>query len=247
MPNLCTIVGAGPGLGAGLARRFASSDFQVALVGRTEAGLKDLARSITGSPVAGFVGDASDPASLEHALNRIHSWAGDTDVLIYNAAVMESRLASSLSAQDLADDMATNVGGAVAAVNMVLPAMRKRRSGTVLFTGGGLALEPYPDWASLAAGKAALHAYAIALHKEVAADGVHVAVVAICGTIEPGGPFDPDRIAELYWALSQEPHGSWRREVVFLPAGSDPSYNDPGGAHRSTSEPIRISDEGEER
>src|SRR5690606_25266287 len=47
--------------------------------------------------------------------------------------------------------------------------------GTILLTGGGLALEPYPRWVTLAAGKAALRTLAINLHKELLPEGIHIA------------------------------------------------------------------------
>lgn len=116
--------------------------------------------------------------------------------------------------------------------------MRVARAGTILFTGGGLALEPYPEWCSLAAGKAALRAYSLALHKEALTFGVHVAVIAVCGIIQRGGLFDPERIAELYWTLHAEGSGAFSREVVYLREGAEAYYNDPSGAHRSSSDPI---------
>ena len=116
--------------------------------------------------------------------------------------------------------------------------MRERSRGTILITGGGLALEPYPEWTSLSAGKAALRSYAIALHKALTPDDIHVAVIAVCGIVEPNGPFAPDRIAEEYWRLHEETKPNWRRELVYFPEGADPYYNDPTGAYRSTSLPI---------
>ena len=136
--------------------------------------------------------------------------------------------------------MAVNLGGAICSVNQVLPAMRCRSHGTILITGGGLALEPYPDWTALSVGKAALRSYALSLHKALALENIHVAVIAVCGIVEPGGLFDPDRIAEEYWHLHKETKPDWRRELVYLPEGADPYYNDPSAAYRSTSLPIRL-------
>ena len=61
-----------------------------------------------------------------------------------------------------------------------------------MLTGGSLAFEPMPPWAALGASKAALRNFALALAQEVRPDGVRVAMVQICGRIEPGGFFDPD-------------------------------------------------------
>lgn len=241
---LCTIVGAGSGLGAALAHRFGRGGCRLALVARRSDALGRIADELMGHghEARGFAGDASSPSSLDDVFEEIRGWAGNTDVLIYNAAAMRAGQASDLTPERLQLEMAINLGGAVASVRNTLPAMRLRRRGTIIFTGGGLAIEPYPEWASLAAGKAALRAYSFALHKEVASEEVHVASIAICGLIEAGGPFDPGLIAERYWAIHQEALGSFSREVIYLPQGADPYYNDATGAHRALSYPIISSD-----
>lgn len=119
-----------------------------------------------------------------------------------------------------------------------MPSMKAAGRGTILFTGGGLALEPYPEWATLAAGKAALRSLGLGLHKQLLPWSIHVAVVAVAGIVEPEGPFDPDRIADQYWRLHRQPLAHAQRELVHLPEGADPFYNDPSARHRDVSEPI---------
>lgn len=237
---LCTIIGAGSGLGAALARRFADEGYQIALVARsldtmapTVAVLRD-----AGKNTQAFAADASSPVSLQNAFEAIQKWAGDTDVLIYNAAAMVPGPVLEFTPEQVQSEMATNLGGAITAVRNTLPAMRARKSGTIIFTGGGSSFEPYPGWASLAVGKAALRAYSIALHKELAPESVHVANIAICGFIEPVGPFDPSIIADNYWKIHQEKPGSFTREVMYLPEGADPFYGDVTGTYRAFSKPI---------
>ena len=237
--SLCIVVGAGPGLGAAIARRFAKADFQVALVARTADRIASSAQTIGKAGQArGFVADAGNAAALTQALDAACDWGGAPDVLVFNAAVMHETPASALRADGLFKDMAVNLGGAVTCVSALLPKMRERKRGTILFTGGGLALEPYPAWSGLAIGKAALRAYGIALNKEVASDNIHVGVIAICGIIEPGGPFNPDLLAEIYWSSHAAPAGQRQREIVYLPPGADPFYNDPAARYRSISQPI---------
>ncbi len=235
---LCTIVGTGYGLGAALARRFGRGGFQIALVARTDKPALTASLAEHGVGARLFRADVSDERAIEHAFADIDRWGGQPDVLIYNAAKMSPGAASALTARSVADDMAINLGGAIACVMRVLPGMKQRRRGTIIFTGGGLALEPYPLWASLGAGKAALRAYAIALQKELASEDVRVSVVAVCGLVAPDGPFDPDLIADSYWRIhvGQQPV----REVVYVPAGSDLFYNDEGGVYRDLSFPITL-------
>ena len=240
---LCTVIGAGPGLGAELVKTFARDGFDVAYLARrphrlTEAldGVADLEHA---GRLRGVAADVNDPTGLGAALDEVAAWGGPTSVLIYNAANMVADDVETLSCDELMASMRLNAGAALQAVQHVLPAMRHAGRGTILLTGGGLGLEPYPDWASLGAGKAALRSLGLGLHKALAPQGIHVAVLAIAGIIDPSGPLTPAGAAALYRELHREPRESWRREVVYLPTGADPFYNDPDRRYRATSQPVR--------
>ena len=85
----------------------------------------------------------------------------------------------------------------------------------MLFTGGGLALNPWPQAAALAVGKAGLRNLVYSLAAELEPAGIHVATVTIAGMVQPGTEFDPERIADVYWQLHSEPRGQWQREIIF--------------------------------
>lgn len=241
---LCVIVGAGPGLSAAVAERFHSGGYDIALLARNGTALRSLADSLNAAPAAAqvarvriFLADAANPHSLTGALNEARAWGGPPEVLIYNAARMEPD-EDLPDAEYLAETMRTTLGGAVTAVNHTIPAMREAGFGTILITGGGLAFEPYPGWASLAAGKAALRSMTLSWHKAFLPAGIHVASIAVAGIVEPDGPFAPERVAEVYWSVHSQPIATAQREVVFLPEGADPFYNDPDRRHRAQSIPI---------
>jgi short-subunit dehydrogenase len=222
--SLCTIVGAGLGLGASLMRRFAREDYRVAILGRRPEILESVLHSepTRRGNCRSFVADAARPKSIVDAFRAVTDWAGETDVLIYNAAVLKERLASKLTAGHMAADMAVNLGGALSAIGQVLPAMRRRGQGTILLTGGSLAFDPMPSWAALGASKAALRNFSLALGQEVRPDGVHVAMVQICARIELGGFFDPDRIADTYWFLHNGKPEAFQEEIIYKPEAEPP-------------------------
>lgn len=240
--SCCVIVGAGPGLGLNVARRFAQGGFDIALISRDQSKLDGLAETLNseGYTAIGFAADAAIEQELQSAFSRIAQWNDDIGALVYNAAAMISDNVLEMTPSSMMDKMALNLGGAICSVNQVLPHMRWRNGGTILITGGGLGLEPYPNWASLSSGKAALRNYTLALHKALSPENIHVAVIAVCGIVEAGGPFDPDRIAEEYWQIHAESKPNWRRELIYLPQGADPYYNDAAGVYRSTSLPIGL-------
>lgn len=203
------VIGIGPGLGAALAHRFAMGGFAVTGLAR------DPARLTAIDKVKVRAADAADPAKLSAA----NMDGGPVQVLIYNAyrATMAQGGPSSLSPASLVEDFQVNVAGALAAVQAVLPSMREGGEGTILLTGGGLALDP-TGWlpaASLAVGKAGLRSLALTLHKELAPEGIHVGTVTIAGQIQPGTAFDPERIAEAFWDLHLDAKDRFRPEVVF--------------------------------
>jgi NAD(P)-dependent dehydrogenase (short-subunit alcohol dehydrogenase family) len=86
--KVATVIGVGPGLGAALARRFAA-DYAVALVARNAEKLIELAREISAAGGTSLVvpADVSKEQEIIGAFERIRRELGDTDVLLYNAAM----------------------------------------------------------------------------------------------------------------------------------------------------------------
>ncbi|NJK81573.1 MAG: SDR family NAD(P)-dependent oxidoreductase [Chloroflexaceae bacterium] len=214
---VCSIVGAGPGVGQAVARRFALAGFQIALVARRPAVLEQQATELqaSGATAQTFPADATDPAALQAAFQQIHAQMGAPAVLVYNAAVIRDGMPSDTAYENLINDFRVNVAGALVCVQAVLPTMREQQRGTILFTGGGLALDPYAQYASLAIGKAGLRSLTYTLGAELEPQGIHVATVTIAGTVQPGTFFAPDLIAEQYWNLHTQAPGTWQREIVY--------------------------------
>ncbi len=215
--SLCTIIGFGPGVSMSVARRFAQNGFTLAIVARNPDKLKASVETLRAEAidVYPFMADAGNEASLLEAFADIHEALGDTNVLIYNAFVSTRGAPSTVAAVRLADDFQINVIGALRSVQAVLPAMKLAGKGTILLTGGGLALTPYKDYASLAIGKAGLRSLALTLNQELTEQGIHAATVTICGQVKANTHFDPDKIAAEYWRLHEQPVGSFDAEFVY--------------------------------
>jgi NAD(P)-dependent dehydrogenase (short-subunit alcohol dehydrogenase family) len=211
------VAGAGPGVGLAVARRFARDGRPVALIARRRAALDDMAARIAaeGGRAQGFVADIADLAALDAALDAAVTAFGAPGVLVWNGGRWVETPALALAPAAFEAELRLCVVGALAAAQRAAAAMTG--GGTILFTGGGLALAPQFGGAvpALTAGKAALRALTLAAHAEFAARGIHLATVTIAGVVAPGGPFDPDRIAEAFRALDAEPRGSWTAERVF--------------------------------
>jgi len=211
------IVGMGPGVSAGVARRFGREGFTVSALARRADALATQVQALqaAGVSASGYAVDASDPAALRAMLDQVAAEQGPPDVLVYNAAGVRYKPLAELTAQELAADLQISVVGAFAAAQAVLPGMKARGVGTLLFTGGGFAFEPMPALAVVGMGKAGIRNLAFSLFADLKDTGVHAATVTICGIVKPGTPFDPDRIADAYWALHAQPAGSFEREIQF--------------------------------
>jgi NAD(P)-dependent dehydrogenase (short-subunit alcohol dehydrogenase family) len=206
---LAVIVGAGPGIGMAVARRFHLGGFRVAVVSRPSDPLAAFQADLDGLALGA---DLAREDQLEAALAAIEAWGGLPEVLVCNASAGAPGPAAELSPARLRDGLQVSVGSALAAVRWALPAMRAAGRGTLLFTGGGLALKPEAGLASAALGKAALRSLALSLGQELAPEGIHAATVTIGGFVQQGTPLSPERVAQTFWELHLQKKGSWEIE-----------------------------------
>src|SRR3954471_15668597 len=213
-PRHLLLVGAGPGLGASVARRFAREGYRLTLVARSAPAIAQELRA-GGSDVAVVLADAGDPETLRSALAPLFAAPGAPGVVIYSAALMRFDELLTVTPEQLADAYAVDVIGAVVTAQLAVPAMRAAGQGTLLFTGGGFA-DALPDsMATLSLGKLALRGLATMLARQVRDDDIHAGSLTILGQIAAGTPFDPDLIADAYWSIRNEDPDAWREEYRF--------------------------------
>jgi short-subunit dehydrogenase len=210
------LIGAGPGLGEAVARRFAVGGYRITLVARSADRLRDLAGSLsdTGAEIDTIEADASDPDGLGARIAELYRADGAPGVIVYNAVMGAPDQLLSASVAHLHDAYAVDVIGAIVAAQAAAPAMKSAGFGTIIVTGGGFADHPIPALATVSLGKAALRSAATMLGADLAADGIRVATLTIAGQIVAGGAFDPVRIAERYWDVVQA-DGPWQAEFRF--------------------------------
>ena len=210
------LVGAGPGLGMAVARRFGVGGYRVTLVARSPDRLRGLAATLadTGATINTIAADASDPDGLGARMRELYATDGAPGVIVYNAVMgAPDRLLSS-SAAHLQAAYSVDVIGAIAVAQAAAPAMRAAGSGTILVTGGGFADHPIPALATVSLGKAALRSAATMLGADLEPDGIRVATLTIAGQIAAGTSFDPERIAERYWDVVHT-DGPWQAEFRY--------------------------------
>lgn len=212
------VLGVGPGLGLSVAHRFGAEGYAVALVSRSAARhgsyLDALAQG--GIEAAAFTGDVGDPDSLRAAVAATRERFGRIDVAYYGPAALDGPLPAELTTIDAAQARAAleaMVLPAVDVVSLLLPELRERRSGGLLFAGGLSSVVPMPALGALALASAALRNYAITLHQALQPEGVYAGTLTIGGLIERGDihramagstelpTLDPDALAGTLWTM----------------------------------------------
>ena len=210
------LVGAGPGRGEAVARRFANDGYRVTLVARSTDGLAGLADRLadTGAQIDTVAADASDPEGLGARMAELYNKRGAPGLIIYNAVMGAPDKLLSSTVEHLQTAFAVDVIGAIVVTQVAAPAMREAGSGTIIVTGGGFADNPIPALATISLGKAALRSAATMLGADLEPDGIRVATLTIAGQIVAGTAFDPENIATRYWEVVHS-DGPWLAEFRF--------------------------------
>jgi short-subunit dehydrogenase len=210
------LVGAGPGLGMAVARRFATGGYRVTLVARSTDGLRGLADGLadTGADIGTVAADASDPEALGARMAQLYDEPGAPGLIIYNAVMGAPDQLLSSSVEHLQTAYAVDVISAIVLTQVAAPAMRAAGSGTIIVTGGGFADYPIAALATISIGKAALRSAATMLGADLEPDGIRVATLTIMGQIVADTAFDPENIAKRYWEVVHS-DAPWQAEFRF--------------------------------
>lgn len=170
------VTGCSSGIGAATAARFARAGFAVHATARR---VEPLAALVEVGCRAHAL-DVTDPKTIDAVVAEIEREHGGIDVLVNNAGYGQQGAFESLSLDDFRAQLETNLIGAIAVTQRVLPRMRARRSGRVLMISSMGGRITFPGGAAYHASKFALEAVGDVLRFEVARFGIEVVVV------EPG-------------------------------------------------------------
>ncbi|TFD52799.1 SDR family NAD(P)-dependent oxidoreductase [Cryobacterium sp. Hh7] len=181
------IIGAGPGLGAAVARRFGREGFSLALISRNQAKLDAMAAELTdaGFTASGYAADVRTPASLEAALARAAAELGPITALQYSPLPSRDYLKPVLEmTPELAlEALQFSALGLIHAVRTVLPGMRLAGSGSIILINGGTSVQARAGFAGTSIAFPAESAYGEMLHDALEGDGIRVNQLVIPGGI----------------------------------------------------------------
>lgn len=218
------IVGAGPGIGASLARAFVGDcGMRVAVSARRREPLEAIAAKTGAVPL---VADASNAAAVEALFGAAASALGGApDVVVYNASQRVRGAFIDVDAEAVARAVDVTAIAAFRVAQQAVRRMLPDRHGAVLFTGASAGVKGYAQSAAFAMGKFALRGLAQSMARELSPQGIHVAHIVVDGSVRPAGApddgmdtqLDADAIAASYVHLLAQPRNAWSWEIELRP------------------------------
>ena len=206
MKKTIVVVGAGKGLGNGVAEKFGNNDFRVILMARNNEHLKEYASEFAAKGIEVYTqaADAADFEAFAKTFGEVVKTYGTPDVLFYNVGVTVADADVEINAQTIVERYAVDVAGAYNCIKLVDTEEFAEKNGAILVTGGGLALQPYAGYLPLSMDKAALRAMVQALSPVLKEKGIYLGTVQVTGTIGSNDFYAPKTIAEEFWKLYTE-------------------------------------------
>ena len=234
MKGSVIIIGAGPGLGSSLARKFAKEDHHVFVVRRERHSeeLNSLCDEIkeSGGSATAIPSDAREEEQVISLFSEVAK-SGPIDCVVFNigANVFFSIEETTSRVFRKIWEMGTFAGflvGREAAKHM-------KDKGTIIFTGATASMRGGSGFAAFSSAKFGLRAVAQSLARELGPKGIHVAHTVIDGAIdhpwikenfpdiyklkEVDGILNPDDIAEAYYNLHLQEKTAWTHELDLRP------------------------------
>lgn len=231
MNKVIVITGATSGFGLAMAQAFAKAKAHLVLVARNEKKLTQTAQTIEkfGCKVVTVTGDVIVNETFEKVLAIALEKFGRIDVLINNAGggvkiapIEEMDNASVKACFDL------NLTSVVNACRIIVPQMKKQKSGLIINLTSACAKFAWPEWSVYSAAKTGLSMFSRCLHAELRPNGIGVSVI-VPGGSNTGfqqrsgiGVFEwneekalrPEHIAEAAFSIVNMPQGGFVPEMV---------------------------------
>lgn len=137
------VTGGGSGFGAGIARKFAAEGARVVVADINADAARSVAAEIGGIAV---MVDVSDNASVAALAYEAADALGDIDILVNNAGITHlPQLMEEVSEADFDRVLAVNAKSVYLTARHFVPAMKARRSGTILNIASTAGRSPRPN------------------------------------------------------------------------------------------------------
>lgn len=175
------VTGASSGIGRELARVFAKNDYDVVLVARREAALRELADELGetyGVEATVMPKDLSKPDAPRELFDAVQDAGINVDVLVNNAGVATTQFFREAALEDVMNILHVNAASVTALCHLFMQPMLERGQGRILNVASVVSFVPTPSFAIYGATKAFVLSLSEALSEEL--KGTGVTVTALC-------------------------------------------------------------------
>jgi meso-butanediol dehydrogenase / (S,S)-butanediol dehydrogenase / diacetyl reductase len=190
--RVAVVTGGGSGIGAAIARRFASEGARVVVTGRRREPLEDVAAELGGIAVPG---DAADPAHADEVVDAAVAAFGGIDVVVANAGIDRPGSVIEITDDDWHRTIDVNLTGPLMLLRAAIPVMVGRGGGSVVLVSSVNGLANAPRAVAYDASKAALISLARSIAVDFGPRGVRANALCPGWVVTPMGDQDMDAMA----------------------------------------------------
>ncbi len=226
---LVVITGASSGIGAAMAKAFSQEGYSLGLLARRVEMMEDLQLpNAVCLPV-----DVTNIDEFDQALRIAEEKFGEVDCLINNAGFVKGGDFTEVGHANHLNTVQVNLQGVINGIELVLPGMRQRKTGTIINISSVADRHSRPHIASYAATKAAVKSLSESLRAANAQYGIRICNLAPAKVMTPlmiaanlnlneQQIIQAEDLAKAALWMYQQPQTICVRDLVFAPTYYQP-------------------------
>ena len=234
--KVAIITGGAGGIGIAAARRFIAEGAEVLLVDIDEEALIEVCEGIGSNRLSYTVADVASVEDNRRMVEVAEQRYGGVDILLANAGILgDTETIEHYDVARLDQVLAVNIKGPFLGLQAVIPAMRRRKGGSVVITSSIVGVKGAARLAPYVTSKHAVMGLMRSAARELAGDGIRVNTVnpsqtetRMMRSLEQGmNPDDPQRAQALMTAnIPLQRYGQPEdvASVMLFLASDDPSF-----------------------
>jgi 3-oxoacyl-[acyl-carrier protein] reductase len=204
--RVAVITGAGAGIGAATAHRFAEEGATVVVCDIDEESATRVAEAISARNTEGhaipMLMDAGDEQSIQATVTEVGRRFGSLDILVNNAAITKPAMIGNISAEDWRSIYRVNVEGMFFGIREASQLMKTQKYGRIINTTSGAGLMGDIGQLHYSSSKGAVAAMTKSAARELARYGITVNAISPAALTQmTQHTFDDEKLASRYLGL----------------------------------------------
>lgn len=234
--KVALITGASSGIGRALAHALAAEGAKLALVGRSQERLNEVA-AILKTETLVLAADLAKPSEVTRVAQDSLKHFGNVDIILANAGLFLPGEVAEGNADKWDEMLAVNVNSVFRLIRELLPQMIKRKAGDIIVTSSIAGHQVLRMEAVYSASKHAVQAFVHSLRRQVAKHNIRVGAVApgtvlnelwgyrseaqIAAKVATRDGLRSEDVAEAVLFMLTRPPNVTIRDLVILPQNQD--------------------------